>query len=87
MLSCGLSKWPRCAGSVRYGYRKMKRCRSAMRGDNEAWGTRSRGYPIGRLISGVGINAHRGIAETTRALEEERPSVETQGENEYERDR
>ena len=23
------SKWPRCAGSVRYGYREMKRRRSA----------------------------------------------------------
>ena len=56
-------------------------------GSNEAWGTRLHGYPIGRLISGVGINAHRGTAETTRALEEERLSVETQGENEYGRDR
>ena len=49
-------------------------------GNNEAWGTRSCGYPIGRLISGVGINAHRGTAEMDAALEEERPSVETQGE-------
>lgn len=56
-------------------------------GNNEAWGPWSRGYPIGRLISGVGINAHRGTAEMDAALEEERPSVETQGENEYGRDR
>ena len=46
-------------------------------GNNEAWGTRSRGYPIGRLLSGVGINAHRGTAEMDAALEEERPYVET----------
>ena len=52
-------------------------------GNNEAWGTRSRGYPIGRLISGVGINAHRGTAEMDVAFEVEGPSVETQGENEY----
>ena len=56
-------------------------------GNNEAWGTRSRGYPIGRLISGIGINAHRGTAEMDVAFEVEGPSVETQGENEYERDR
>ena len=37
-------------------------------GNNEAWGTRSRGYPIGRLISGVGINAHRGTTEMDAAL-------------------
>jgi len=48
--------------------------------NNEAWGTRSRGYPIGWLISGIGINAHRGTAEMDTALEEERPAVETQGE-------
>jgi len=48
--------------------------------NNEAWGTRSRCYPIGRLISGVGINAHRGTTEMDAALEEERLSVETQGE-------
>ena len=48
--------------------------------NNEAWGTRSRCYPIGRLISGVGINAHRGTTEMDAALEEESPSVETQGE-------
>ena len=47
--------------------------------NNEAWGTRSRGYPIGWLISGVGINAHRGTAEMDTALEEERPAVKTQG--------
>ena len=27
------SKRPRCAGAVRYGYREMKRCRSAMHGE------------------------------------------------------
>ena len=45
--------------------------------NNEAWGTRSCGYPIGRLISDVGINAHRGTAEMDAALEEEKPYVET----------
>ena len=55
-------------------------------GSNEAWGTQSRGYPIGRSSSRIGIRLHRGTAETNAALEEERPSVETQGENEYGRD-
>ena len=33
-------------------------------GSNEAWGTRSRGYPIGRSICRIGIRLHRGTAQT-----------------------
>ena len=37
---------------------------------NEAWEARSRGYPIGRSISRIGIRLHRGAAEMDAALEE-----------------
>lgn len=57
----------------------------------EAWGATRHGEP-GRVAAQSGgralasESARIGTAETTRALEEERPSVEAQGENEYERD-
>lgn len=62
------------------GFRAIWLSRNEAVSLGEAWGTRSRGYPIGRLISGDGINAHRGTDELDAALEDERPSVETQGE-------
>ena len=73
------SKWLRCGGSARYGYREMKRCRSARHGNNEAWEPgRVAAQPGGRPLASE--SARIGTAETTRALEEERPSVETHGE-------
>ncbi len=51
----------------------------------EAWEQRGMGNPVAwlpnrRSSSRIGIRLHRGTAEMDAALEEERPSVETQGE-------
>ena len=80
------SKWLRCARSVRYGYRKMKRCRSARHEEQRGMGNPVAWLPNRRSSSRIGIRLHRGTAEMDAALEEESPSVETQGENEYGRD-
>ena len=54
---------------------------------NEAWEAGSRGCSMWWSICRIGIRDQRDTAQTNAALEEERLSVETQGENEYERDR
>ena len=40
------SKWPSCGGSVRYGYREMKRCRSSMRGNERRVSVRCGGRSL-----------------------------------------
>ena len=71
--------------AVLCGFRAIWLSRNEAVSLGDAWGTTRHGEP-GRvatqsgLISGVGINAHRGTTEMDAALEEERPSVETQGE-------
>ena len=67
------SNWLRRRDPVRYGYREMKRCRSSTRGNEWRMSARCGGRPL------ASESARIGTAGTTRALEEERLSVETQG--------
>ena len=48
------SKWPRCANSVRYGYRKMKRRRAMRHGEQ-----RGMGNPVALLPNRAVELSHR----------------------------
>ena len=68
------SNWLRRQDPVRYGYREMKRRGSSTRGNERRMSARCGGRSLASEST-----PHRGTAETTRTLEDEKTAVKTQG--------